>query len=68
MAGYSEVAPNDGTHEEVVSVHKNAKRDRGQYPAILTSRLVNNIVNNIYLLYSRVSQGLGTTEFTNLIG
>ena len=29
-----------------VSVHKNAKRELGQYPAILTSRLV----NNIYLL------------------
>ena len=26
-----------------VSVHKNAKRDLGQYPAILTSRLVNNL-------------------------
>ena len=26
-----------------VSVHKNAKRELGQYPAILTSRLVNNI-------------------------
>ena len=24
-------------------VHKNAKRELGQYPAILTSRLVNNI-------------------------
>ena len=25
-----------------VSVHKNAKKELGQYPAILTSRLVNN--------------------------
>ena len=31
---------------DFVSVHKNAKRELGQYPAILTSRLV----NNIYLL------------------
>ena len=28
---------------DYVSVHKNAKRELGQYPAILTSRLVNNI-------------------------
>ena len=28
---------------DLVSVHKNAKRELGQYPAILTSRLVNNI-------------------------
>ena len=27
---------------DFVSVHKNAKRELGQYPAILTSRLVNN--------------------------
>ena len=33
---------------DFVSVHKNAKRELGQYPAILTSRLV----NNIYLLLS----------------
>ena len=26
-----------------VSVDKNAKKERGQYPAILTSRLVNNV-------------------------
>ena len=26
-----------------VEVHKNAKRELGQYPGILTSRLVNNI-------------------------
>ena len=31
-----------------VEVHKNAKRELGQYPAILTSRLV----NNIYMLFS----------------
>ena len=31
---------------DFVSVHKNAKRELGQYPAILTLRLV----NNIYLL------------------
>ena len=28
---------------DFVSVHKNAKRELGQYPGILTSRLVNNI-------------------------
>ena len=28
---------------DFVSVHKNAKRELSQYPAILTSRLVNNI-------------------------
>ena len=28
---------------DCISVHKNAKRDLGQYPAILTSRLVNNL-------------------------
>ena len=33
---------------DVVSVHKNGKRELGQYPAILTSRLV----NNIYMLFS----------------
>ena len=27
-----------------VSVHKHAKKERGQYPAILTSHLVNNVV------------------------
>ena len=31
-----------------VEVHKNAKRELGQYPAILTLRLV----NNIYMLFS----------------
>ena len=35
---------------DFVSVHKNAKRELGQYPAILTLRLV----NNIYLLCSWV--------------
>ena len=28
---------------DFVSVHKNAKKEFGQYPAILTSRLVKNI-------------------------
>ena len=32
-----------------VEVHKNAKRELGQCPAILTSRLV----NNIYLLFHK---------------
>ena len=32
---------------DIVSVHKNAKRELGQYPAILTSCLV---CNNIYLI------------------
>ena len=31
-----------------VEVHKHAKKELGQYPAILTSRLVNN---NPYILY-----------------
>ena len=31
---------------DFVSVHKNAKRELGQYPAILTSHLVNNIYIN----------------------
>ena len=34
---------------DFVSVHKNAKKELGQYPAILTSRLV----NNAYLLTLR---------------
>ena len=34
---------------DFVSVHKNAKRELGQYPAILTSRLVNNIYIYIYI-------------------
>ena len=33
---------------DFVSVHKNAKKELGQYPAILTSRLV----NNAYILVS----------------
>ena len=36
---------------DFVSVHKNAKRELDQYPAILTSRLVNNI-------YVELGQGL----------
>ena len=37
---------------DFVSVHKNAKRELGQYPAILTSRLVNNAyVFAVILLY-----------------
>ena len=36
-----------------VEVHKHAKEERGQYTV---------------LLYGSVSQGLGTTKFTNLIG
>ena len=34
---------------DFVSVHKNAKTELGQYPAILTSRLVNNIYIYIYI-------------------
>lgn len=30
---------------DFVSVHKNAKNALGQYPAILTSHLVNNVYN-----------------------
>ena len=45
-----------------VSVHKNAKRERSQYPAILTSRLV----NNIYMLsFSFKTPGPGTYEVTH---
>ena len=36
---------------DFVSVHKNAKRELGQYPAILTSLLV----NNIYIYSKKVS-------------
>ena len=32
---------------DFVSVHKSAKRELGKYPAILTSRLVNNMDSNI---------------------
>ena len=39
---------------DFVSVHKNAKRELGRYPAILTSRLV----NNIYVLHSDRIHGL----------
>ena len=42
---------------DFVSVHKSAKRERGQYPAILTSRLV----NNIYLSHS------DTVKFSNRV-
>ena len=37
---------------DYVSVHKNAKKELGQYPAILTSHLVNNpyILPKFYLL------------------
>ena len=34
---------------DFVSVHKSAKRELGQYPAILTSRLVNNIYLFLFL-------------------
>ena len=37
---------------DFVSVHKNAKRELGQYPAILTLRLVNNIY--LYLCNTEV--------------
>ena len=41
---------------DLVSVHKNEKRELGQYPAILTSRLVNNIyVQYLTLLYGKAS-------------
>ena len=33
---------------DFVSVHKHAKKELGQYPVILTSRLVNNPYLNIY--------------------
>ena len=50
-----------------VEVHKNAKRELGQYPAILTSRLVNNIymassasgqyaANSVFLLATRAGK------------
>ena len=38
---------------DFVSVHKSAKRELGQYPAILTSRLV----NDIYLFISLIVSG-----------
>ena len=37
---------------DFVSVHKNAKKELGQYPAILTTRLVKNAY--IYLLSLRL--------------
>ena len=40
-----------------VSVRKNAKRELGQYPAILTSPLVNNIY--IYVLTSEALEAGG---------
>ena len=36
---------------DFVSVHKNAKRELGQYPAILTSRLVNNIYIFLFVCF-----------------
>ena len=39
---------------DFVSVHKHAKKELDQYPAILTSHLVNNpnvLLNNIQLLW-----------------
>ena len=50
---------------DFVSVYKNAKRELGQYPAILTSHLV----NNIYLLYGKLRErAVCVAEFCVLIG
>ena len=48
IAGYWPRSPLRFMDLHFVSVHKNAKRELGQYPAILTSRLVNNIYIYIY--------------------
>ena len=51
-----------------VEVHKNVKRERGQYPAILTSRLVNK--GFIIWLYHQVktTKKLKTKHETILLG
>ena len=41
---------------EFVTAHKNAKTELGHYPAILTSRLVNNAYIIITLLFERNSR------------
>ena len=40
---------------DFVSVHKNAKKELGQYPAILTSRLVNNAYISQDICYVRTT-------------
>ena len=49
---------------DFVSVHKNAKEELGQYPAILTSRLV----NNAYFLFFSVRERAVFNKSCNLIG
>jgi len=39
-----------------ISVHKHAKKELGQYPAILNSNLVNKTVNNPYLCNHSLGQ------------
>ena len=45
---------------DFVSVHKHAKKELGQYPVILTSRLV----NNPYVLTNSQWSGLGNMKYT----
>ena len=61
---------------DFVSVHKNAKKELGQYPAILTSRLVNNayisgshykLILNRTILYKNNHKGLSAAKQLNSI-
>ena len=49
---------------DFVSVHKNAKRELSQYPAILTLRLVNNIIYTIILLQINTVQECNNYYYT----
>ena len=50
---------------DFVSVHKNAKRELGLYPGILTSRLVNNIY--IQFVAKKISKSFVNVLYKSLI-
>ena len=54
----------DEPNRDFVSVHKHLKKELGQYPAILTSHLV----NNPYLLYGWLRERARWTKSRTVIG
>ena len=48
---------------DFVSVHKHAKKELGQYPAILTSRLVNNPYIHDFFILTRTSPKSRVTHY-----
>lgn len=54
MKSYAETGGQDGAIFDYISAHNYAKKELGQYPAILTEQLMNNPYCIIFALYIKI--------------